>query len=144
MLEIDHAKLGYKKTGEACTTDGECCSQDCGSAGKCSPGSLCTVQAHNGYCTISGCALAKTLTIKACPAGSECNSLWTGGGYCQRSCSLADPTPSSSCRGHGADLLGDYECRAWNNYTTAAGPPHFGSNATSHAPVNAIACLNSG
>jgi hypothetical protein len=119
-FEMDMAKLGYKKKGEACAADEECCSYNC-EQGTCGAGGLCTVRNRNGYCTVYGCEMASTLTIKACPANSECFIFIGGGGACERTCSLTDPTPSTSCRGGTADLVGDYECRDWSNFTLASG-----------------------
>ena len=41
-----------------------------------------------------------------------------GGGLCQKTCSL---TKANDCRGHSADLIGDYECRAWNKIQATSG-----------------------
>ena len=58
---------------------------------------------------------ANTLTQAACPAGSECNRIFTTG-LCQKSCDL---TKASTCRGQSADKLGDYECRDWSKVVVA-------------------------
>jgi hypothetical protein len=97
-----------KKTG-SCQSDDDCCSGVCQN-GQCAAG-LCPVLYRNGYCAMTGCQFASTLTQRACPAGSSCNRLY-GGGMCQKSCSL---TTAAECRGLAGDYLGDYECRAWNN-----------------------------
>ncbi len=103
----------YQKKSGACQDDDECCSGVCQS-GQCVAG-LCPVLYRNGYCVIRGCQFASTLTTRACPTGSTCNRLYSGG-MCQKTCSL---TAAVQCRGYttGAafDYLGDYECRAWNN-----------------------------
>jgi len=108
LMQIDWSTY-RKKGGQSCTDNSDCCSGTC-QLGTCTSG-LCTVDHRNGYCTISGCAFSSTLTIRACPTGSDCNHLYSSG-LCQKSCSLAT---ASDCRGNTADLLGDYECRAWNN-----------------------------
>ena len=121
MMEVDLAK--YRKQYLAsCTDDDECCSGSC-QAGACTQG-LCTVNNRNGYCTVAGCTFAGTLPLRACPAGSACSTLYSGG-RCLRTCSL---TSAATCRGEPADLLGDYECRAWNNLT-------LGGTAITSAPV---------
>jgi len=114
MIELDQS-LYRKKGGQSCQSDSECCSGIC--QGTCTIG-LCTVDYRGGYCTIQGCTFAATLTQRACPAGTACNSL-SDGGRCQKSCALAD---AASCRDHPSDLYGDYECRAWNNLSLASGP----------------------
>lgn len=113
--EFDDAKY-YKASGASCTSYKECCSRKCES-GTCSSGD-CTLKYRNGYCSIKGCRYAKTLTIRACPAGSLCNSTYTSG-FCQRSCSLEK---AGDCRNHAKDRFGDYECRAWNNLKLSTGP----------------------
>ncbi|MFH1131362.1 MAG: hypothetical protein V1754_08510 [Pseudomonadota bacterium] len=69
------------------------------------------VYMRNGYCTKIGCMFEATLTSAACPAGSGCNRAYFGG-LCQRECTLDD---ANSCRGLTGDMLGDYECYAWQN-----------------------------
>ncbi len=110
QLELNMAALG-KKGGATCSDDAECCSRTC-TSGKCAAG-LCVVENRNGYCTLAGCAFASTLGIRACPAGSTCNLFYTTG-LCQKTCTLGT---TSSCRGYSKDLLGDYECRSWDNLT---------------------------
>jgi len=105
-----------KKWNQSCGADAECCSGSCQS-GFCTKG-LCTVDNRNGYCVVQGCIFANTLPTSACPSGSACNILYTGG-LCQRTCSL---TSSLSCRGLGVDRFGDYECRAWNNLNIGGTP----------------------
>jgi hypothetical protein len=107
LLEVDTAKL-FKKTGATCTAGAECCSGAC-SGGTCTQG-VCPVRHRNGYCMILGCAFGASLTARACPAGSSCN-LGYKRGLCQPTCSLST---ASECRGHTADLIGDYECRSWD------------------------------
>jgi len=108
FMEYNKAKY-EKKEGSTCTTGDECCSGTC-SSGKCSKG-ICPVLNRNGYCTISGCVFANTLTIRTCPPGSNCNYFY-GSGLCQKTCKL---DAAASCRGNSPDLFGDYECRAYNN-----------------------------
>jgi hypothetical protein len=108
MMEIDQSQ--YRKASSMyCTQDDECCSGRC-DFGACTVG-LCTVDNRNGYCTIPGCYFSSTLTLRACPSGSTCNTLYAGG-LCQKTCNLST---SGECRGYSGDLYGDYECRAWNN-----------------------------
>jgi hypothetical protein len=107
LMEYDESKY-LKAGGVACTANDECCSGSC-ALGTCANGP-CVVRARNGYCTVLGCSHAATFTERACPSGSECNRLYAGG-LCQKSCAMGQ---ASDCRGHSADLLGDYECRAWN------------------------------
>jgi len=109
MFELDFGKI-YKKKGETCADDTECCSSNCQN-GTCGDGGLCTTWYRNGYCTVVGCGFASTLTIRACDATSECNQIFSGGGRCQKKCTLAD---AASCRGNASDLFGDYECRDWS------------------------------
>lgn len=111
QIQVDLATVA-KKGGQSCVNDEECCSGRCGTSGVCEAG-LCTVNHRNGYCTISGCEFASSLTIRACPSGSRCNRVFAGG-LCQKSCTLSSTT---ACRNHAADRLGDYECRAWDNLT---------------------------
>lgn len=108
QMEFDNSKY-RKKENATCKTNSECCSGRC-TSGKCTKG-LCTVSARNGYCTIAGCAFAKTLTQYACPTGATCNNFYSGG-LCMKTCSL---TSKTDCRGRGTaatnpDLYGDYEC----------------------------------
>lgn len=110
LMQIDWSTY-RKKGGQSCQDDTECCSGAC-QLGSCTAG-LCTVDFRNGYCTVEGCAFAATLTSAACPTGSTCNILY-GGGMCQKTCSLS---VASGCRGQTNDLLGDYECRSWDNLT---------------------------
>lgn len=110
QLELDLSAVA-KKAGQSCSTDEECCSGHCVSK-VCTQG-LCAVNNRNGYCTIPGCEFASTLPIRACPTGSTCNRVYTGG-LCQKTCALASAT---DCRNHPSDRLGDYECRAWNGLT---------------------------
>lgn len=109
LMEIDWSKY-RKKGGQSCSSGSECCSGTC-QAGTCATGGLCTVDFRNGYCSIRGCMFAATLTSAACPSGSVCNRLYTAG-LCQKTCNL---TSAAQCRGNPGDLLGDYECRAWDN-----------------------------
>ena len=114
-VEVNRA-LYQKKWNQPCAADGECCSGTCQS-GFCTKG-LCTVDNRNGYCFIAGCVFANSMPTSACPSGSVCNILYTGG-LCQRTCSL---TNSFSCRGQAADRFGDYDCRAWNNLNLGGTP----------------------
>jgi hypothetical protein len=107
MVEVEESKIA-SGTGQPCTSHSECCGS-C-ELGKCGPGT-CVTRYRNGYCTVIGCAHAKTLQERACPSGSTCNRAYPGG-HCQKICDLA---AAASCRGLAADQLGDYECRAWNN-----------------------------
>jgi hypothetical protein len=110
--EYDQAQ--YEKAGgQSCSEDWECCSGVC-TYGSCAAGP-CLVHNRNGYCSISGCQFADTLTSAACGSGAACSELYHGG-LCLKTCSL---TSASTCRGHSADRWGDYECRAWNNYGIA-------------------------
>jgi hypothetical protein len=121
MAEFDQAKsLGHENA--TCTDGSGCCSGEC-TAGKCTKG-LCTLLYRNGYCVITGCSFAKTLTSRACPTGSDCNNLYTGG-MCQKSC---DPKVAADCRNNANDYLGDYECRVWSNIS-------LGGVAASNGPV---------
>ncbi len=109
---MERNEATYKKKWLAsCTSDSECCSGTC-QYNLCTQG-LCTVNNRNGYCSISGCTFAASLTIRACPAGSTCSSLYSGG-LCFKTCSMSTAT---DCRGHSGDLIGDYECRGWDNLT---------------------------
>lgn len=101
--------------GKACTSGAECCSRVC-KAGKCAAG-LCVTRNRNGYCTMVGCTHA-AWTARACPSGSVCNKVKIGG-QCQLGCDL---TKADQCRGQATDLLGDYECRAWNNLSMGGVP----------------------
>ena len=114
-VEINKA-IFQKKWNQSCGADGECCSGTCQN-GFCTKG-LCTVDNRNGYCVISGCVFGASLPTAACPSGSTCNILYTGG-LCQRTCSLTNLT---GCRGEAADRFGDYECRAWNNLNIGGTP----------------------
>ena len=110
-----------KKMNQSCSSGAECCSNSC-QGGTCTRG-ICALENRNGYCAISGCAFASSLPLRACPAGSTCNNLYTGG-LCQRSCNLAS---TNDCRGVAGDRYGDYECRSWdrltiNNQPLAGGP----------------------
>jgi len=68
---------------------------------------------------------ASTLTSRACPTGSSCNTLYLGG-MCQKTC---DQTVASTCRGNTLDKKGDYECIAWNNLSISTAPVcDFGMN----------------
>jgi len=118
LFQLDFGKI-MKKAGTACADDSECCSGTC-TNGTCATGEPCTTSYRNGYCTITGCSFASTLTIRACDADSVCNT-WYTSGMCQKKCTLAD---AASCRGNAQDLLGDYECRAFDNiqFSGAAGP----------------------
>jgi len=116
MTEYDATKY-EKAAGETCTDDYDCCSGTC-TSGKCAAGELCYVKYRNGYCMMTGCAFAKTLTQRACPTGSTCNTLYLGG-MCQLSCDL---TQANTCRGNAADKKGDYECRGWNNLGISTTP----------------------
>lgn len=71
----------------------------------------------NGYCAVEGCAFAKTLTHRACPAGSTCGRYYAGG-LCLKVCDLKT---AKQCRGYAKDRHGDYECRAWNNLQISGG-----------------------
>jgi len=105
-----------KGYGQACKDDIECCSNKC-QLSTCTQ-APCTVDYRNGYCTIRGCTFAASLPHRACPAGSACNKLFSGG-LCQKTCSL---TSASTCRNNTLDKLGDYECRAWNNLSISGIP----------------------
>ena len=96
------------KVSDPCKDD-----RDCGGQMLClqEESSMLLTINRNGYCAIKGCTFAKTLTHRACPAGSTC-SLLTYGGHCLKSC---DQKTASSCRGYAKDKHGDYECRGWNN-----------------------------
>jgi hypothetical protein len=61
---------------------------------------------RNGYCTVTGCKFASSLPERSCGADSLCFGR-AGGGSCYRRCELEQ---AQSCRGHGPDQLGDYEC----------------------------------
>jgi hypothetical protein len=115
MQEFDRSKY-QKKEGTACAEDDDCCSGTCTNK-LCTKGN-CTVDYRNGYCMISGCAFAASLTNKACPAGSDCNNLYTGG-MCQKTC---DMTKEADCRGNANDLWGDYDCRAWDRLSLGGVP----------------------
>jgi hypothetical protein len=106
--EIDTA-LYKKGAGEPCTGNSECCSGTCTHEG-CSSGP-CMAHYRNGYCTIEGCAHGDSLAIRACPAGSRCNHLYTPS-MCQKSCRMA---VADDCRGQANDRYGDYECRSYAN-----------------------------
>lgn len=108
LMELDESKF-LGTYGASCTQNSDCCSGIC-LYGSCAQGP-CVTRYRNGYCTVVGCSFASTLTIRACGAGSVCNHAFSGG-LCQKSCTLAS---AASCRGHGKDYWGDYECRAWNN-----------------------------
>jgi hypothetical protein len=110
LMEFDMAKY-QKHAAATCTDDTECCSGLC-SSGKCTAG-LCPVLYRNGYCVVFGCTFSSTLTFAACAGGSSCNRFFPGG-LCQKTCSLSGAT---DCRGNGLDLFGDYECRAWDNFS---------------------------
>lgn len=109
--ERDPTTFGQQDHGASCFSDDECC-------GSCDPMSYtcagtCAVRVRNGYCTLLGCTLATAtdFTEHGCPTGSTCNRLFYGG-VCAKTCSLSN---AADCRGHNFDVLGDYECRAWNN-----------------------------
>jgi hypothetical protein len=74
-------------------------------------GGSSAMHARNGYCYIEGCAFAASLSVRACPTGSVCQYLHSGG-WCFKTCSL---TVATDCRGNPKDKHGDYECYAWNN-----------------------------
>ena len=74
------------------------------------------VRYRNGMCTKAGCGFS-SLASASCPTGSTCSILYPGG-LCLRSCAL---TQAADCRGYGGDLLGDYECSAWDNFTLGGG-----------------------
>jgi hypothetical protein len=114
LTEYDESKY-LKQGGDSCTDNDECCSGIC-LMGTCSQG-VCAVHYRNGYCTVYGCKFAATLPTRACPSGSDCNLLYSGG-ICLKTC---DMTNAASCRNNSADYLGDYECRAWNNVPYASG-----------------------
>jgi hypothetical protein len=78
---------------------------------------------------VQGCEFSATLPTRACPSGSICNKLYAGG-LCQRSCSLGT---ASTCRGASGDLLGDYECRAWDNLAMG-GVPVASGPVCDHGP----------
>ena len=98
------------KVGDPCKDD-----RDCNGTMFClqQQATLGAPQYRNGYCTVSGCTFAKSLSIRACGTGSSCFS-YTYGGICFKTCDLKN---ASSCRGQAKDKHGDYECRAWNNLT---------------------------
>ena len=110
LMEFDSTKF-LRSAGSSCAFGQECCSGYC-RGGTCDEGAACSLRNRNGYCTITGCTYAKTLTPFACPAGSVCNNMFEGGGACQKTCDL---TKASQCRGYKLDKLGDYECWALSN-----------------------------
>ena len=117
-MELDES-THLADAAESCQVDGDCCSGDCNSNGKCGSGAPCRTRYRNGYCTISGCTFAKTLTQFACDSGSVCgHNYW--GGACLKTCDL---NKAAACRGNKLDRLGDYECRAWDRITSG-GSPH--------------------
>jgi hypothetical protein len=110
--KADTFKAGAK-VGDPCLGDTECdanqtCLFEFTQAGE-------RTSFRNGYCTVPTCAFASTIPGQACPAGSHCNVLFSGG-LCQKSCDMTDPT---GCRGNKDDKFGDYECR---NYSTLVNP----------------------
>ena len=114
LLEFDEKKL-RKPGGYSCTYGGECCGGTC-TLGSCVGGN-CDLLWRNGYCAISNCAFAKTLTGAACPSGTLCNLAYRTG-VCQPSCSMSK---ASDCRGQAKDIYGDYECRDWSQVTYSHG-----------------------
>ncbi len=107
-LCLPHSTTGQGAIGATCKDD-----RDCKTGMRCDRQrtTLGVLHARNGYCTLEGCAFAKTLPQRACPAGSVCNRLFPGG-LCFKSCKLENP---GDCRGNPADKHGDYECYSWSN-----------------------------
>jgi len=95
------------KVGDPCDDDRDCAGQMRCMQQETKGG---VVEYRNGYCTIPGCAFAKTLTLRQCTTESVCSMLYAGG-MCLKSCSLSK---ASDCRGQAKDLHGDYDCRAWD------------------------------
>ncbi|MCC6748564.1 MAG: hypothetical protein IT371_12955 [Deltaproteobacteria bacterium] len=96
------------KVGAPCAKDADCdkdqfCEREYADAAR-------GTMLRNGYCTKRGCTFAQQAPSFACPAGSVCLR-GIPGGHCRKACSLGD---AASCRGVGADKLGDYECYAWD------------------------------
>ncbi len=116
QIEFDETKY-LADAGKTCKADGDCCSGKC-SSGTCAVGEPCKIRNRNGYCSISGCGFAKTLTQFACDSGSVCNTLYSGG-VCQKTCDLKTAT---TCRNNAKDFMGDYECRGWNNLSIGGSP----------------------
>ena len=118
LFELDFSTI-MKKAWSPCADSSECCSGAC-TGGYCAMGEPCTTSYRNGYCTIIGCAFASTLPIRGCDTNSVCNT-WYTSGMCQRKCDLNN---AATCRGNPYDLLGDYECRAFDNiqFSGSAGP----------------------
>jgi hypothetical protein len=108
-----HSFGGTGVVGAVCKDDRDCKAQMRCDRERFLGGEL---HARNGYCIIEGCAFAKTLPQRACPAGSSCQRLLPGG-FCFKTCSLSK---ASDCRGNPADNHGDYECYAWNNLVTGS------------------------
>jgi hypothetical protein len=115
-LCLPHALSKNVDVGGACTEDATCVSQGICDIERFSAAGV--LHARNGYCTIEGCAFAKTLLEAACPYGSTCHRLYLGG-RCMRKC---DPSKAGDCRGSPADKYGDYECYAWNNLVLGSTP----------------------
>ena len=115
LRELDPATL-LKPAGAACSSGVECCGGVC-SAGRCQT-HPCPILYRNGYCTVKGCSFAGTLSDRACPPDSACNRYYEAG-LCQRRC---DPVQPEDCRGHAADLCGDYECRNWSTLLLRGAP----------------------
>lgn len=109
------------KVGDPCQDD-----TSCGANMQCerpSASGAGAVHARNGYCYVPFCEFP-SLSQYACPAGSVCNRLFTGG-LCQKSCSLGT---AADCRGYAGDKFGDYECRDWSRVA-------FGAAAAAVAPT---------
>ena len=106
------------KVGDPCLDD-----KDCPSNGSCmreeaSSTNAIGVSNRNGYCSISYCSFAKTITDFACDSGSACNGLYYGG-VCFKKCDLKK---AADCRGNANDKGGDYECYGWNNLSVGSNP----------------------
>jgi hypothetical protein len=112
--ELDRLALGFKASGQSCTTHADCCSNQC-AANVCT--GICRVHSRNGYCTSVACAYAGSLLEAKCAGAAVC-SLAYPSGRCLMPCSLS---LSQSCRGVAGDQTGDYECRAWSNLVTPEG-----------------------
>ena len=105
------------KVGDPCKTDfdcpinGVCIKEDPSTFGSIG------VSYRNGYCVVPYCAFSNALSAYACPTGSTCNWLFSGG-LCFKTCKLSD---KNGCRHNDTDKGGDYECYAWNNWKFTSG-----------------------
>jgi hypothetical protein len=98
------------QVGDACGGDVDCAANQTCLFEFTAPGAI-RPSFRNGYCAIAACSFAATLPTQACPSGSACNHLFSGG-LCQKTCTLAN---AASCRNNPNDALGDYECRDYSN-----------------------------